>query len=121
MAQDNTDTLDQPPSPVLGKDAASINMSAGTTDDFDGLQRRPWSKRILAVIWDSLDKAPEERAFIAKIDWWILSYCCIAYFVKYLDQTNVSLSVYSGSPEVWFCTPFLVKAQSYERLRGHDS
>jgi hypothetical protein len=52
--------------------------------------RRPLRRRIMAVIWDSLDKTPEERAFIAKIDWWILSYCCIAYFVKYLDQTNVS-------------------------------
>jgi MFS transporter, ACS family, pantothenate transporter len=30
--------------------------------------KRPLSKRILAVIWDSLDKTPEERAFIAKID-----------------------------------------------------
>jgi hypothetical protein len=52
--------------------------------------KRPLKKRILAVLWDSLDKDPEERKFIAKIDWWILSYCCIAYFVKYLDQTNVS-------------------------------
>lgn len=50
----------------------------------------PLRKRILSVVWDSLDKAPEERKFVAKIDWWILTYCCIAYFVKYLDQTNVS-------------------------------
>jgi ACS family pantothenate transporter-like MFS transporter len=28
----------------------------------------PLSKRILAVVWDSLDKTPEERAFIARID-----------------------------------------------------
>lgn len=52
-------------------------------------RKRSLRKKILSVIWDSLDKTPEERAFIAKIDWWILSYCCIAYFVKYLDQTNV--------------------------------
>lgn len=50
-------------------------------------------KRLLSVIWDSFDKSPEERAFIAKLDWWILSYCCIAYFVKYLDQTNVSYAL----------------------------
>lgn len=51
--------------------------------------RRPLKKRILAVLWDSFDKSPEERKFVATIDWWILTYCCIAYFVKYLDQTNV--------------------------------
>lgn len=71
------------------KDTASVNLSAGE-HDAQPTPRRPFSKRILAVIWDSLDKTPEERRFIAKIDWWILSYCCIAYFVKYLDQTNVS-------------------------------
>lgn len=52
--------------------------------------KSPLSKRILAVIWDSLDKSPEERALIAKLDWFILSNVCVAYFVKYLDQTNVS-------------------------------
>ncbi|KAL2212414.1 MFS general substrate transporter [Sarocladium strictum] len=61
--------------------------------------KRPLKKRILAVLWDSLDKDPEERKFIAKIDWWILSYCCIAYFVKYLDQTNVSNAYVSGMKE----------------------
>ncbi|KAF2637374.1 MFS general substrate transporter [Massarina eburnea CBS 473.64] len=59
----------------------------------------PLSKRILAVIWDSLDKTPEERAFIAKIDFWILTYVCIAYFVKYLDQTNISNAYVSGMKE----------------------
>lgn len=28
----------------------------------------PLSKRILGIVWDSLDKTPEERAFIARID-----------------------------------------------------
>ncbi|KAH6867473.1 major facilitator superfamily domain-containing protein [Thelonectria olida] len=56
-------------------------------------------RRILAVLWDSYDKTPEERKFVAKIDWWILSYCCIAYFVKYLDQTNVSNAYVSGMKE----------------------
>jgi ACS family pantothenate transporter-like MFS transporter len=58
--------------------------------DAESQQPRPLKQRILAVLWDSYDKSPEERKFINKIDWWILSYCCIAYFVKYLDQTNVS-------------------------------
>ncbi|KAK7182284.1 hypothetical protein DPSP01_006996 [Paraphaeosphaeria sporulosa] len=59
----------------------------------------PLSKRILGIVWDSLDKTPEERAFIAKIDFWILTYVCIAYFVKYLDQTNISNAYVSGMKE----------------------
>lgn len=46
--------------------------------------------RILRIIWDSLDKEPAERAFINKADFFIMTYVCVAYFVKYLDQTNVS-------------------------------
>ena len=35
--------------------------------------KRPLKQRILGVLWDSLDKTPEERAFIAQVDWWILT------------------------------------------------
>ncbi|KAJ9150802.1 Pantothenate transporter [Pleurostoma richardsiae] len=80
------------------KDTSSVNMSSAEEESTTE-RKLPLSKRILGVIWDSLDKTPEERAFIAKIDWWILSYCCIAYFVKYLDQTNVSNAYVSGMKE----------------------
>ncbi|KAK8065888.1 hypothetical protein PG997_012635 [Apiospora hydei] len=59
----------------------------------------PLRKRLWSVVWDSLDKTPEERKFIAKIDWWILSYCCVSYFFKYLDQTNISNAYVSGMKE----------------------
>ncbi|KAK7967178.1 uncharacterized protein PG986_001455 [Apiospora aurea] len=59
----------------------------------------PLRKRLWSVVWDSLDKTPEERKFIAKIDWWILSYCCVSYFVKYLDQNNISNAYVSGMKE----------------------
>ncbi|RTE84233.1 hypothetical protein BHE90_001316 [Fusarium euwallaceae] len=55
--------------------------------------------KILRVLWDSLDKSPEERKFINKADWWIMSYICVAYFVKYLDQTNVVNAYVSGMKE----------------------
>ncbi|ERT02831.1 MFS transporter, ACS family, pantothenate transporter [Sporothrix schenckii 1099-18] len=56
-------------------------------------------RRLAGIIWDSLDKSPEDRRLIAKIDWFILSYVCLAYFVKYLDQTNVSNAYVSGMKE----------------------
>lgn len=44
---------------------------AAISDEFSGPQtdKLPLRKRILSVVWDSLDKSPEERAFIAKLDW----------------------------------------------------
>lgn len=52
-------------------------------------QKLPFSRRLMSIMWDSLDKTPEERRFVLKADIWIMSYVCFAYFVKYLDQTNV--------------------------------
>jgi len=68
----------------------SVDDSEGTADvGAAPTQQLPLSKRILRVIWDSLDKTPAERAFIRKVDCWIMTYVCVAYTVKYLDQTNV--------------------------------
>ncbi|EED17340.1 pantothenate transporter, putative [Talaromyces stipitatus ATCC 10500] len=77
------------------------NTATTSSESEDGgyPQRLPLSKRILGTIWDSLDKSPEERRLIAKLDWWILSYVCVAYFIKYLDQTNVSNAYVSGMKE----------------------
>lgn len=67
--------------------AGELHQVADTLLD----QRKSSRKaRILRVIWDSFDKTPEERRFISKVDAWIMTYICLAYFVKYLDQTNVS-------------------------------
>lgn len=80
------------------KDAAQVEVGS-CTDGASHTTRRPLRKRILAVIWDSFDKSPEERAFVAKLDWWILSYCCVAYYSKYLCQTNVANAYVSGMKE----------------------
>jgi hypothetical protein len=46
--------------------------------------------RLKAAIWDTWDKSPRERKLVQKVDWWLLSYACTAYFIKSLDQSNVS-------------------------------
>lgn len=48
--------------------------------------------RLKAAIWDTWDKSPRERKLVQKVDWWLLSYACTAYFIKSLDQSNVSKS-----------------------------
>lgn len=58
-----------------------------------------WKTKIRGIIWDSLDKSPEERKFVFKVDCWVMSYICVAYFVKYLDSMNVSNAYVSGMKE----------------------
>jgi ACS family pantothenate transporter-like MFS transporter len=60
----------------------------------DELQLEPMQQttraRLKAAIWDTWDKSPRERKLVQKVDWWLLSYACTAYFIKSLDQSNVS-------------------------------
>ncbi|CAK7240907.1 MAG: hypothetical protein STHCBS139747_002362 [Sporothrix thermara] len=86
-------------------DDATTSVHGGSPDAESGTvsptptPHRRRRRRLVGIIWDSLDKSPEDRRLIAKIDWFILSYVCIAYFVKYLDQTNVSNAYVSGMKE----------------------
>lgn len=71
-----------------------------TGEGGDNREKNTFGKKILRVIWDSLDKSPEERHFVAKVDCWIMTYVCVAYFVKYLDQTNVRYSIHPLCPRI---------------------
>jgi hypothetical protein len=41
-------------------------------------------------IWDSLDKSPEERKFLFKLDAGLLSIACLGMFLSHKFQTNGS-------------------------------
>jgi hypothetical protein len=42
--------------------------------------------------WYSPDQSPEERRLVLKLDLLIVPYAFILYWVKYIDQTNISAS-----------------------------
>jgi MFS transporter, ACS family, DAL5 transporter family protein len=48
--------------------------------------RKKWWK----IQWYSDDDTPEERAFIIKLDLLVVPYAILAYWVKYIDQANLS-------------------------------
>lgn len=43
--------------------------------------------------------APAEKRLLRKIDWFLLSFSCLTYFVKQLDQNNVTNAYVSGMRE----------------------
>lgn len=72
--------------------------------------KRDWR----SYIWDSLDKSPEERHFLFKLDSAVLTFATLGqppraiafcafltqsiagYFIKYLDQSNINNAFVSG-------------------------
>lgn len=43
--------------------------------------QRKWQ----SYIWDTLDKSPEERKFLFKLDAAVLTFASLGYFIKYLE------------------------------------
>ncbi|KAF5012750.1 hypothetical protein FDECE_1170 [Fusarium decemcellulare] len=62
-------------------------------------QKRPLWRRIVGFFWDSVDGDPRDRRYIQKLDTFLFSYICLGYFIKYLDQTNISNAFISGMKE----------------------
>jgi MFS transporter, ACS family, pantothenate transporter len=42
---------------------------------------------------------PGERKLVRKIDFFILTFCCISYFTNYLDRSNLANAYVSGMKE----------------------
>lgn len=43
--------------------------------------------------------APGERKLIQKLDFFILTFCCLMYFLNYLDRSNLNNAYVSGMKE----------------------
>lgn len=52
-----------------------------------------------SYVWDTLDKSPEERKFMFKLDAIILTMASLGYFIKNLDQININNAFVSGMKE----------------------
>jgi ACS family pantothenate transporter-like MFS transporter len=63
-----------------------------------GSVRRGW-RNVQRYIWDDPDKPVEEKRFLRKLDFFLLSYTCLGYFCKNLDQANISNAYVSGMKE----------------------
>ncbi|KPM37999.1 hypothetical protein AK830_g8553 [Neonectria ditissima] len=64
-----------------------------------GTEKRPLWRRVAGFFWDSVDGDPRDRRYIQKLDTFLFSYICLGYFIKFLDQTNISNAFVSGMKE----------------------
>jgi ACS family pantothenate transporter-like MFS transporter len=56
-------------------------------------KKQPLKRRIREILWDSFDRTPEERWFVHKIDFFILTWASLSYFSKNLNTNNISKSI----------------------------
>ncbi|KAL1593292.1 hypothetical protein SLS60_010900 [Paraconiothyrium brasiliense] len=59
-------------------------------------EKVPW----WSYIWDyEPGRTQEERKFISKLDWYLITLLSLGYFIKNLDQTNIANAFVSGMKE----------------------
>lgn len=67
----------------------SASSSDGAGDESPAEKKQTVRQRIRSIVWDTLDRSPEERRFIAKIDFFILTWASLTYFSKNLNTNNL--------------------------------
>ncbi|KAM5342153.1 hypothetical protein ACJ41O_015184 [Fusarium nematophilum] len=80
------------------KSVGSVNVDArgnDTDSSDDDLPPKTWK----SYIWDTLDKSPQERKFLFKLDAIILTFASLGYFIKNLNQININNAYVSGMKE----------------------
>ena len=60
----------------------------------DSKAKRKWYQ----IQWFSPQDSPRERKLITKLDLLIVPYAFLAYWVKYIDQNNLSRSTLTHTP-----------------------
>lgn len=80
---------DEEPTATLSAVDPSVSSSDGI---YEPAVKKTMRQRIRSIVWDTLDRSPEERRFIAKIDFFILTWAGLTYFSKNLNTNNVCTS-----------------------------
>ncbi|PMD31615.1 pantothenate transporter liz1 [Hyaloscypha variabilis F] len=95
----------------LGHSISTGHVDSHSSDASDSGSPKPWEKpgftakahrtwrSIQRYIWDDPDKPAIEKKFLLKLDFFLLTYTCLGYFCKNLDQANISNAYVSGMKE----------------------
>lgn len=86
-----SDQLDEPRSSI----DELLRSKHPTSHALKTSRKRNWR----SYVWDSLDKSPEERRFLFKLDAAVLTFASLGYFIKNLDQININNAFVSGMKE----------------------
>ena len=55
--------------------------------------------KLRTIVWGAPSPTRAERRLLVKLDFFILSFCCLMYWVNYLDRANLNNAYVSGMKE----------------------
>lgn len=81
-----------------GHGKETIETETASKDNTTKRKRGFWHT-VQRYAWDDPDKPAYEKKFLLKLDFFLLTYTCLGYFCKNLDQANLSNAYVSGMKE----------------------
>lgn len=82
---------------IAAEDEQYIDLSI----DPDEVARRSkdWKHKVLQFLWDGADKHRHEQIYLLKLDFFLISSSMFGYFIKNLNQSNVTTAYVNGMLE----------------------
>lgn len=81
---------------IQGGKVVAMHPSTSLRDEEAPTEKKTLRQRIRGIVWDTLDRSPEERKFLAKIDFFILTWASLTYFSKNLNTNNICMRTTSN-------------------------
>lgn len=69
--------------------ASDPPVASSSSNEGESFVEKSLRRRIRAIVWDTFERSLEERRFIAKIDFFILTWAGFTYFSKNLNTNNI--------------------------------
>lgn len=75
---------------IAEEDLPYVDLTVRLTDE--EIEYGATSKvfKVKKFFWDGVDKHPKEQRYLLKLDFFLLTSSCLGYFIKNLNQTNVT-------------------------------
>ncbi|CAJ2510610.1 Uu.00g062350.m01.CDS01 [Anthostomella pinea] len=84
---------------VVEKTSSSRNSTSAVDEKLSQPVRTSYPGLTGFFHWHEPGTSKEEKRLIFKLDWFLLSYSCLCFFVKWLDSNNVTNAYASGMKE----------------------
>ena len=78
-----------------------IDLSLNLTEEEKRYRETSKWFKLKLFFWDSFDKHPDEKKFLFKLDFFIMSSSMLGYFIKQLNASNVKTAYVNGMDEYY--------------------
>lgn len=85
----------------VDSDLPYIDLSLHLSEEEVLRRQTSWSFRIRKFLWDGTGKHPKEQKYLLKLDLFLLSSSMLGYFIKTLNQANVTTAYVNGMDEYY--------------------